>query len=106
MSLLLLKNDLASRRTPLDLTGIAEDEGLNGIRCPCCDWRPSPSSRWCCYWTPFESPEPFFEACGTAWNTFATRGRCPGCSHQWTWTSCLRCGEWSLHDDWYEDGER
>ena len=48
------------------------------------------------------TPEPFFEACGTVWNTFATHGRCPGCSHQWRWTTCLRCQEPSLHVDWYE----
>ena len=43
------------------------------------------------------------DACGTAWNTFATRGRCPGCAHQWRWTSCLRCDQWSPHGDWYEE---
>ena len=47
-----------------------------------------------------DTPEPFFEGCGTTWNTFSTRGRCPGCAHQWRWTSCLRCEGWSLHDDW------
>jgi hypothetical protein len=48
------------------------------------------------------SPEPPFKGCGTVWNTFLTKGRCPGCSHQWRWTSCLQCQQWSLHDDWYE----
>jgi len=62
--------------------------------------RPDASSRWCCH--PHETPEPFFPGCGTVWNTFSTRGRCPGCDHQWLWTSCLSCGEWSLHQDWYE----
>jgi DNA-directed RNA polymerase subunit RPC12/RpoP len=101
--LLLLKNDLASRRTPLALPDLDRDGDLTGIRCPQCDWRPSGSSRWCCIW--YESPEPRFDACGAEWNTFTTRGRCPGCGHQWRWTSCLRCGEWSPHEDWYETGE-
>ena len=49
-----------------------------------------------------DTPEPPFDGCGTSWNTFLTRGRCPGCRHQWQWTSCLRCHGWSLHEDWYE----
>jgi DNA-directed RNA polymerase subunit RPC12/RpoP len=77
-----------------------DDEGLGRIRCPRCGWRPTASSRWSCIAR--GAPEPFFEACGTSWNTFTTRGRCPGCSHRWQWTSCLRCGEWSPHQDWYE----
>jgi hypothetical protein len=71
------------------------------IRCPLCEWQPDASSRWCCVRTP--APEGFFGGCGAAWNTFSTRGRCPGCQHQWRWTSCLRCSGWSLHDDWYEE---
>jgi hypothetical protein len=80
---------------PLD-----DDETLSGIRCPLCGWRPSASSRWSCI--SLGTPEQFFAGCGTVWNTFATGGRCPGCQHQWRWTSCLRCEEWSLHVDWYE----
>jgi hypothetical protein len=79
---------------------IAEEPAFFGVRCPLCDWRPDASSRWCCH--PSETPEPPFPGCGTVWNTFATRGRCPGCDHQWRWTSCLSCGGWSLHDEWYE----
>jgi hypothetical protein len=45
-----------------------------------------------------------FDGCGARWNTFTTRGKCPGCRHQWQWTSCLRCLGWSLHEDWYECG--
>ena len=30
-----------------------------------------------------------------------TRGRCPGCQHQWQWTTCLSCGVASLHEHWY-----
>lgn len=77
-----------------------EEEGLHGIRCPLCAWRPTAHDLWCC--VSMDTPEPPFPACGTEWNTFSTRGKCPGCSHQWKWTSCLRCGQWSLHEDWYE----
>lgn len=77
-----------------------ENEGFDRIRCPLCDWRPTPASTWCCFGE--GTPEPPFEWCGTIWNTFTTHGRCPGCRHQWQWTSCLRCGGFSLHDDWYE----
>jgi len=97
---LLLKNDRSVDHLPVDAVRLDDDEPLAGIRCPLCRWRPTPSSRWACFW--IETPEPFFESCGTSWNTFETRGRCPGCGHHWKWTSCLSCGEWSLHEDWYE----
>ena len=71
------------------------------IRCPKCQWQPDRSSTWVCWSGP--GPEPPFESCGAAWHTFDTGGRCPGCSHQWQWTTCLRCQEWSRHLDWYED---
>ncbi len=96
-----LKDNLAPDRVTFKVPGSEQDEGFGGIRCPLCSWRPSPSSRWCCYCD--GTPEPFFEGCGTVWNTFSTRGRCPGCAHQWHWTSCHRCQEWSLHKDWYEE---
>ena len=76
------------------------DKAFENIRCPLCAWQPEPSSRWSCQCR--DTPEPAFASCGTIWNTFATRGRCPGCAHQWRWTSCLACGEFSPHDDWYE----
>jgi hypothetical protein len=82
-----------------DISEPADDAQFHRIRCPRCQWQPDASSMWVC-WSG-DGPEPPFEACGTAWNTFATRGRCPGCAHQWQWTSCLRCDEWSLHEDWY-----
>jgi hypothetical protein len=97
----LLKDDRAPDRTILDVPGSDPTRVFVGIRCPLCQWRPSPSSVWSCI--ALGTPEPFFKSCGTVWNTFATRGRCPGCSHQWRWTSCLRCHQWSLHDDWYEE---
>ncbi len=80
-----------------------QQDGFAGIRCPQCSWRPSESSLWCC--DSKGTPEPPFQSCGTSWNTFATRGRCPGCSHQWRWTTCLRCQEASLHEAWYETGK-
>jgi len=65
------------------------------IRCPKCQWEPARSDRWRC------SP-----GCDEVWNTFETRGRCPGCNKQWTETVCLRCNEWSRHDDWYESSPK
>ena len=80
-----------------------DDKAFERIRCPLCRWQPTPSSVWSCYGA--GTPEPPFGGCGTEWNTFSTAGRCPGCQHQWQWTSCLRCGGWSLHDDWYDVGD-
>lgn len=69
------------------------------IRCPTCGWQPQASSRWYC--AAVDAPEHFSPGCGTSWQTFETRGRCPGCEHQWQWTSCLSCGMWARHEDWY-----
>ena len=71
------------------------------IRCPKCQWQPKRASRWMC--APCGAPEDFPDGCGHVWNTFDTRGRCPGCRHQWRYTACLSCARWSLHDDWYEN---
>jgi hypothetical protein len=98
---LFLKDTRASTPTVFDVSDAERDDPFTGIRCPLCRWRPSASSRWWC--ERVGPPEPVFEGCGTMWNTFATHGLCPGCGHQWHWTSCLRCGEWSLHEDWYEE---
>jgi hypothetical protein len=76
-----------------------EEPGLKSIRCPQCRWQPNASSRWVC--AECGPPEYFYNACGTCWNTFTTRGLCPGCGHQWRWTLCLMCWQWSLHEDWY-----
>lgn len=98
---------LCLKRHTTDEEVIVDDRALDGedafsrIRCPLCEWHPGPSSRWCC--EAGESPEPYFEGCHTVWNTFTTGGMCPGCSHLWTWTSCLRCGGWSLHAEWYTE---
>lgn len=39
--------------------------------------------------------------CQHVWNTFDTRGVCPGCSYAWQVTMCLRCHQWSPHVAWY-----
>lgn len=98
---------LALKRTPafderFKVVPIPDDEdAFAGIRCPLCAWKPDNSSLWSCACE--GTPEPPFPSCFTTWNTFRTAGRCPGCSHQWKWTSCLNCAGWSLHEDWYED---
>ena len=62
------------------------------IWCPLCGWRPTPLSRWQCR-----------PGCLTAWDTFATHARCPGCDKQWRETQCLSCFALSLHEDWYHE---
>ncbi len=70
------------------------------IRCPKCNWQPKKESLWYC--CDCDYPEYFYDSCGTAWNTFDTRGKCPVCRHQWRFTTCLSCGNWSRHEDWYQ----
>jgi hypothetical protein len=80
---------------PLKLPAPRAGDSKSGsrIRCPHCSWTPRRQDLWRC-------------VCGHAWNTFETRGVCPACSFQWIETQCLRCIQWSRHDDWYvlEDG--
>lgn len=90
--------------TPGERAGAVEELGDDGagegrVRCPLCGWRPAASSLWAC--ADCYQPEYFFGGCGRVWNTFDTRGLCPGCGHRWRYTSCLRCGGWSPHEDWY-----
>ena len=90
--------------TPEDASDVLEEAGEESpeggrVRCPLCGWRPTASSRWYC--DDCGHPEYFYGGCGSVWNTFDTRGLCPGCGHHWRWTSCLYCGGWSLHEDWY-----
>ena len=99
MPLQVLKGDWVSDQITVNVLGLEDEEAFDGIRCPHCSWRPSASSLWCCYG--IGTPEPSFEGCGMLWNTFSTKGLCPGCRHQWQWTSCLQCDQWSLHRDWY-----
>jgi hypothetical protein len=63
---------------------------LPPVACPRCGERPPNAAVWMC------AP-----GCHTSWNTFNTRGRCPGCGKQWTETACLACGQMSPHEDWY-----
>jgi len=97
----LLKKGPSSTFTPFTKPLDDEDEGFSRIRCPLCHWHPTPSTLWACESS--GTPEPYFGGCGALWNTFSTRGKCPGCSHQWKWTSCPECLQWSLHEDWYEE---
>jgi hypothetical protein len=60
----------------------------SNIRCPLCRWTPARTDQWMC-------------TCKHHWNTFETRGLCPACFLQWTYTMCPRCGVLSLHADWY-----
>jgi hypothetical protein len=90
--------------TPGDEAGVVEESGdetpdAGRVRCPLCGWRPQSSSLWGC--DDCGHPEYFYGGCGRVWNTFDTGGLCPGCGHRWRWTSCLYCGGWSLHEDWY-----
>jgi hypothetical protein len=87
---------LIGRQTEKEATTV----DFSRIRCPLCKWQPKPAHRWFCASCSY--PEFFDAGCGTCWNTFTTRGRCPGCNHQWRWTACLNCAQWSLHADWYE----
>jgi hypothetical protein len=81
-----------------------EEPGHGRIRCPMCRWQPDAESYWVCGDCAY--PEYFLGGCGMEWNTFDTRGLCPGCGHQWRWTKCSSCRVWSLHEDWYaKDGE-
>lgn len=102
---LALKKDLPPPEENLDLDTEMEEETseFGGIRCPLCQWQPTASSRWYCASNSY--PENFSGGCGTAWNTFTTRGLCPGCGHQWRWTVCPRCQRWSRHEAWYGDEE-
>src|SRR5262245_30418329 len=84
-----LKHDPA-KGSPVKVSDprLDHSHGEGGIRCPHCGWTPRRQDAWSC-------------VCGTVWNTFETRGVCPGCSFKWLETQCLRCALWSLHDDWY-----
>jgi hypothetical protein len=97
--MLLLKRDPVRQPTIVDVPGWDDEEDFERIRCPHCGWQPAASSVWSCEGS--DGGQPGFGGCGTVWNTFTTRGRCPGCSHRWRWTVCLRCGGWALHEDWY-----
>ncbi len=92
------ENEMIDRLKGMELD---ESDDYRRIRCPHCNWQPKASSRWFC--SDCDHPEYFYNGCGSFWNTFDTEGICPGCSHKWRWTSCLDCGEWALHKDWYQE---
>ena len=64
-------------------------EGSPRVMCPCCDAIPDGDARWQC------------EFCWCAWNTFDTRGRCPGCDFTFPATFCPSCRRTTRHRDWY-----
>ena len=97
----LLKRDPLAPSVPRVDVDDKQADRFSRIRCPLCAWQPEPSTLWACECQ--GTPEPTFRSCGTLWNTFATGGKCPGCAHQWKWTSCPRCEQWSLHQDWYSE---
>ena len=75
-----------------------DESNFSRIRCPLCRWQPDSSSRWVCGG---DGPPEYYKGCGWEWNTFDTRGMCPDCKHQWKWTGCLWCENYSLHEAWY-----
>ena len=85
----------------------ADDDQKTGggrIRCPRCGWTPRSGDRWLCTCTLDSSLyKRGMCTCGHAWNTFDTRGRCPGCGRRWLHTQCLSCGAWSPHLEWYAE---
>jgi hypothetical protein len=83
----------------VDVEGLEDSDGRRGIRCPLCRWQPDRSCKWQC--GDAGPPENFQGGCGTVWNTFETSGKCPGCGHQWRFTSCFACLQWSPHEAWY-----
>jgi len=90
IGVLLLKGDPDRVRVPGTAETPADRPRHNRIRCPRCGWEPGANDLWMC-------------TCLHTWNTFDTRGVCPSCGRKWTDTQCLRCAEWSPHDDWYDD---
>jgi len=100
----LFQEESKPTKAPGSSTATDKDQQLNRVRCPLCKWQPKASSRWYCGDSGY--PEYFYDGCGTAWNTFTTRGVCPGCDHQWRWTVCLSCYRWSRHEEWYDDQKR
>jgi hypothetical protein len=89
-SLFLLKGEPDRVRLPGTTEIPGHRQRRTRIRCPRCAWEPGRHDLWMC-------------VCLHIWNTFDTRGVCPSCGRKWAETQCLRCAEWSPHDDWYDD---
>lgn len=66
-------------------------ERRRDVACPACGFAPFVGLQWTC------SPD----GCGGAFDTFATRARCPHCDAQFAWTACPACGKISAHQAWY-----
>jgi len=96
---LLHGNPATTKNTEIEFLTEEEAADFSRIRCPLCKWQPKETSRWFCADAGF--PEYYSGGCGAMWNTFATGGVCVGCNHRWRWTTCLRCAEWSRHENWY-----
>jgi hypothetical protein len=64
---------------------------MTAIQCPLCAWQYTPAVRWQC------SPD----GCGMAFDTFATGGKCPRCSAQFSITWCPVCRRPSPRNKWY-----
>jgi len=64
------------------------------VSCPKCGWEPDEKDIWVC------------DECKTRWNTFQTRGKCPGCGKVFIDTQCSKqkggCGELSLNAEWFQ----
>lgn len=60
------------------------------VRCPACGRAPEAGTAWQCSY------------CHWSWDTFATRGVCPGCAAHYPVTQCFGCHAMSRHEDWYE----
>jgi hypothetical protein len=86
MQLAIVYKFFQERLKPAETTKKTQDSEkaneFDRIRCPFCKWSPKPSShRYCgdCGYAEY-----FFDGCGTAWNTFTSRGRCTGCGSNGT----------------------
>jgi len=61
------------------------------VACPRCGVAPVVGELWTC--------DP--DGCNGLFDTFASRGRCPHCEAQFSWTVCPACLQSSAHQAWY-----
>ncbi len=83
-----------SRRASTEGAAAPYREGSPQVVCPRCAAVPSGDPVWQC------------EFCHCVWDTFKTRGRCPGCGFTYPATFCVACGHNSRHRDWYRPAPR
>jgi hypothetical protein len=67
------------------------DVESDDVACSGCGTPPAAGWLWQC------APD----GCGGAFDTFASRGRCPHCSAQFAWTHCLLCRRVFAHQAFY-----